>query len=251
MLDLLHGVHAQIRAAQSDAASITARAILEHSAQIQWLARNRDSRVQYAFLVWSIHEEIEHYERIDPETHQGKLVAERVSRDSRLASFRFSRPDLSRERVAFLRSILETPGYAEAEAEYQRIPSGPNGRRKPLRWYALFDGPRNVEQLFERLAKAGQYELEYRPLSRIVHGSEVVVGSLIGHGEEGGAIVQLAWPRSAAYITMTVSAESLALFEEYMARYCKIRTPEYRDAAAEVARRVKAHVDAASAIRLW
>jgi hypothetical protein len=69
------------------------------------------------------------------------------------------------KRIVGLRSLLAKPHLQEAEAEYQRLKNPP--------FYALWGGPRNLEQLALRLNRGGQYEFLYRLWSATAHSEDL------------------------------------------------------------------------------
>lgn len=70
------------------------------------------------------------------------------------------------ERVAQIEAIMASNRYDDVKAEMLLKP-------KVKKWYALWDGPGNVEQMAARVGKLGDYEL-YRQWSGRVHGADAI-----------------------------------------------------------------------------
>jgi hypothetical protein len=200
-LELLGAIAAQIRASWVEPADITVRAMLETALSLEYLLVEDKVRRGYAYLVWDAHRDLKTIERLDPSTQMGKQFKADIAKDKLLSESDISMPFDSKARIAEIRELLQQPGYAEAELEYQRLLRAKPKNKSP-EWYTLFsEGITNIEHLARKLKRTSFYEM-YRSLSRTAHANNVVRGKL-SSGKDGKAeILQLRWPEGVRATTM-------------------------------------------------
>lgn len=193
VLELLGAIAAQIRASWVEPADVTLRALLEASLYLEHLLVKDRKERGYAYLVWDAHRELKTIERLDPSTQTGKQFKAGMAKDKLLSETEIALPFDPKVRTAGTLALLQQPGYAEAEQEYQRLLKANPKSRNP-EWYTFFnERVTSIEQLAGQLERTGFYEM-YRSLSRAAHATNVIRNKLSATKEGRMEIMQLRWP---------------------------------------------------------
>lgn len=182
-LELLAAISALIRASGVDPCKILLRCVFEALLSTEYILEEDTEKRGMAFLVCHVQQRMRLYEKVDPSTEPGRSWRENVRRDKSLKGFEFARiPDCQpfRERLS---RVLTSPNYADAAREYERLRR--EKRHRP-RWYQLFGGPANLEEMSRRLNSLAVYDQIYRNWSGAVHGTDLLAGRL-QKGESGTA----------------------------------------------------------------
>lgn len=117
-----------------------------------------------------VYNRIADYDQYDDTTDSGRAFAVDLSKG--FAAFPLSIPeeiDLD-ERRESLRTVPEQPHLLEAKHEYFRVKKQRGGKPK---FYQLFGGPNDLEQLARYLGRSGQYAILYRAWSRTSHAGDL------------------------------------------------------------------------------
>jgi hypothetical protein len=209
-----------------------------------------------AFLVADVYGQIKFCRLCDPDDEVGKQIRSRVSADAISGILGQVPVKLARKKLAALQADLDQPQLKPINQEWQRMKAAGKSSKKsatpcptcgrtdpPAKkgdpdWYSLFGGPRNVQQLAERVKRTDLYELMYRHWSGYTHaantmrnlheGADTVLLRPIRHPD--GLIVML---RFAALLTLPLALQLIG-------RYA----PESKDAAN------KRHEEICKAIRM-
>jgi len=108
-----------------------------------------------------------------------------------------------------------------AEAEYQRLRSA--GTHKP-RWYSLFGGPKKLEQLAHKVGLTAVYQVVYRILSGLTHGTDIIQGKI-----SPGGIHQIRLPRDAQTVTQNAMTFAFELYRSFIRYYVPERERDFDD----------------------
>lgn len=79
------------------------------------------------------------------------------------------------------------------------------------KWYSLYDGPRNLEELAHKVGCPGLYSVFYRTWSGATHGTDILVGKLRG-GDEKTHVLALRNPGDAQFVTSLAMTLTLHFF---------------------------------------
>jgi hypothetical protein len=95
-----------------------------------------------------------------------------------------------RERVKEIEAMLSRADFKEIAAEYKRTKRA-IGRRPD--WHALYEGPKTVQELAERLKRAASYEILHKEWSERVHAADAI-DRILTHNSSGPAARSLRDP---------------------------------------------------------
>jgi hypothetical protein len=124
-----------------------------------------------AWLVGYVHERVDTYEHLDPETNKGGATQKLIEDDEIASEAALPPVEDLRAHKANLQSLLTKPHLQPIEKEYRAYQER-LGKRK-IKWYQLFNGPQNLYELAKRLKKGGLYEILYRPWSTTMHAQDL------------------------------------------------------------------------------
>ncbi len=170
-LELLDSISILVRKSSIDPSKILLRAKLEVLLGTKYILQQDAIRRAMGFMVWHIHKKLKRYQRLDPETQQGKELRKKIEQDFLIKDMKITKPEQLDEMIANIEELLNEPANIEVEAEYQRF------RRKSKSnpdWYSLFGGPSSIEQLAARVKMLGIYESLYRDFSGPTHGTDIL-----------------------------------------------------------------------------
>ena len=170
LTELLDGTDVLLEGGAVVPARLVLRGAFEALLTVEWVARDHPLRYGAAYVVVDIHQRIagcEQYSQAHPRRDQ--LLAA-IRSDEFGGHVKIPTIKNAAEKAAAYRALLDAPHLRDAATEYERT-------RKKLSnppFYSLWDGPRNIEQLAHRLARAGHYEILYRSWSRTAHAEDVM-----------------------------------------------------------------------------
>lgn len=177
MLSLFDAIGHQIGGSVIDPAKVTLRALFEAWLNLEYLLQDSERRgMCYLTVHW--HDQIRSHQKFSLNTPQGKQFRASLAKDTYLdpeALLEVESTGVAEEEIERCLRILSRDDYLSYEREYQRQ------KQKMTRnfpWYAMFDGPRNVGELAEKLDHAGMYETFYRRWSDPIHGTNLFDGIL-------------------------------------------------------------------------
>jgi len=185
-LEMLDGAEILLNAAADIAATLSLRAAFEALLSMDWVAREDSERRGAAYVVAEVHRRLARMERYDPQTERGKqlravLATDEIGKTLLLPDI----PDAATDR-AEIRTLLDEAHLKDAADEYERVRLTMN--RTP-EFYALWDGPRDLEQLARQLGRSAYYEILYRPWSGTAHANDLA--RQLGHIDGAPAITRL------------------------------------------------------------
>jgi hypothetical protein len=141
--------------------SVLLRASFEALLTVEWVASDPSLRYGAAYVVVDLHRRIKGWERFQHGHDRHKTLKATFEKDELGQHITLPIEQDAEKRIAALRSLLAKPHLQDAEAEYQKL--------KNPAFYALWGGPRTLEQLALRLGRGGQYEFLYRLWSATAH----------------------------------------------------------------------------------
>jgi hypothetical protein len=124
-----------------------------------------------AFLVTETNNEIKALKKMNPKTQAGnELFKIYASEFSLNVDHLFEKFNLA-DHINKKEGILEKSHFINNHKEYLRLISL---KEKNPKWYRLFGGPKNIEELAKHLEQKTLYELLYRKWSEPTHGGNSV-----------------------------------------------------------------------------
>lgn len=207
MLEKSDAISHLIKVSSADPAKIILRSVFETSLQIEYLLDGDSEKKALAFLVWDKHQQMNMLKRYQPGTENNKRIRKAFNADTSFSdkSFLDRLPDVSGE-IRDIKEVLESE-LSDTTLEYLRTFKA-SKRPYPPQWYQLYDGPKSVKQLAEKLGKPFMYEVLYHGWSSNVHGTDIFAGKILlndsSEDENGNVtfdVAQLNLPTSAQQVT--------------------------------------------------
>jgi hypothetical protein len=141
------------------------RSLFEIVVQMEWLYEKESVKRAYAYLVFELHQRLRFYEAVVPGNLVHNSLQTAQSTDRWTLMFPTPLVSNAQESIDKLRQLLRRPGYEQAKLEYDRV--------RPRQWYAMYDGPKGLEQLANNVRRGYQYSVLYRMLSSSAHGVNI------------------------------------------------------------------------------
>lgn len=192
-LDLIDSISVLARKSCGDTSKLLIRGALEAMLGIEYLFEKNTFDRALAFLVIDTINQIKTLKKLNSKTKEGKELNKIIEDESIIMGGFKLNPELDLDdEIVRKESVLSQPKFQNAMNEYNQLKSK---KEKNPKWYRLFDGPKNIEELAMRLKRRSIYELLYRKWSGPVHGSDIFLGRLVPNEEKGVDIVQLRYVR--------------------------------------------------------
>ena len=126
--------------------------------------------------------------------------------------------------LAIGKALLESPKYLSVKNEYDLT-------RKKLKnnmaWYSLFNGPRNLKDLAEKLNHYVLYDVFFKNYSASTHGVDIIQGKLRGGSNENLGILQLRNPANAQDIVYNCFNFCLLVYSNFLQTKLPEKQKEY------------------------
>ncbi|MHA6246507.1 DUF5677 domain-containing protein [Pontibacter sp. CAU 1760] len=208
-LELIDSISILVKSFSVDPCKLILRGALETYFGIEYMLEQNTNDRCMAFMVWHTHKNLKSYKSLDSRNEQVKQLQQKLNSDKAINGFKIPENLKLNYAIQNLESLLKKPSYLNANKEYERLKS--KGEKNPA-WYRLFDGPKNIQELAERLNLSGLYEILYRYWSGPTHGTDILQGKLVGAIDNRAEIIQLRYPKDAQAVTSYAMTLSLKLF---------------------------------------
>lgn len=234
-VDLLDGMHDNMRNERVEALKGPLRSILETYFCMKYLVRADTSRRSRAYLFMHDLHALDKFQRELPSHQDYKKLQSARFEDTILNPDRKSLeedPELLKfhqSKVTEFEKGLNDPSLKDVKTEFERLVSI---KRKPRHWYSFFDGPNDVERLAEHVNGSGLYERFYRRYSRRVHPEDLLRHSIRGISSNGS--IQLN-PLRSINNRLSVSEISIACqfayetYQSYIDKFIPARSNQVKE----------------------
>lgn len=219
----LDGSSALVRIGCPEPTKVVLRSVFEAYLNLLYLLVDDTERRSLCYVLAAKHQSIGFLKRRDPSTSQGRDIVDAIARDT--SAFKISRlstADLPT--VEQIETELRTEPFAEIEEEWVRTRREAGGRS--LKWYQLFNGPRNLWTLADRVGRAALYDLLYRQWSALAH-TESVLSNVEMLGPTEAAIPSLRDASELQLLSSVAASLALACFKDVIDRTMASRLPHY------------------------
>jgi hypothetical protein len=169
-VEVLDSIAVLVRNCCIDPAKALLRGQMEAMFAIEYMAQGDLERKAIQYLVGHTHARIDWYKKLAPTTETGKQLKARLSKDQSLHGLDIVELDTTAH-IDNLEKMLARKEYAIVEAEWQRVR---RQREGSVWWYALFDGPKRVEDLATAVGDHAWYEILYRFYSGEIHATNAI-----------------------------------------------------------------------------
>lgn len=175
-LEILDGARLSASEGQTGSYHALFRVALEAFWYLEFMLKEHMKLRATAFIVDNTLNKIDWYEGLDPETETGKRFRSDVKKDQTLPNSAYSDIDLVQLRDASnnLKKMLNKEPYLSVYDEWKRVKK--KNHRRP-KWYGLYSGPNNLQEITRSLGRDAQYVL-YRLSSETTHAANTMTGIL-------------------------------------------------------------------------
>ena len=172
VMEMIDGAQVLIMEAAPVPARLQLRSAFEALLGIEYILADRTRERAFAYLVVAARSIRRAHRIFDPGSDEARDHRRRMEADRYVGQVQMPAiPDLN-ERMARIEEMLQSPGWREANDEFERVRRERRGRRPA--WYELYDGPHSLEELALRTGRPGQYEMLYRQWSGTAHAGDVL-----------------------------------------------------------------------------
>jgi hypothetical protein len=159
VIEMIDAIEVQLAQSVVIPSFLDLRSAFEAYLQLAWILKEDTKSRVNAYLVYDIRHRIRMYRSLDPSSPEGQQHNSMIVRDKWASTVSFPQVQDIDERIQNLEELLTQEQFAEFNAVYDS--------RRP--WYALFCGPRNLEQLALKLELPLWYDRLYRGASDTMH----------------------------------------------------------------------------------
>jgi hypothetical protein len=211
ILDMLDATSILVKSSSIDPCKALLRTTLESFFGLEYILESDTKSRALAFLVCHYQKELKMLNKLDPH-HQSNVQLKHKLQVDRSVSKSGELPKVKdvKNAIENVNRILALPIYKETLSKYTELQE--LGIKSP-KWYNLYSKIKNIDQLASYLNRQYLYEIMYRFLSEIVHGSDIIQGKLINTTNKKSAIVQLRYVKDAQYITLHAMNFGLLTFQ--------------------------------------
>jgi hypothetical protein len=213
-IELLDSVSILIRNSSIQPSKLILRGLLENYFNLEYLTKGDWKRKSYQFLGSVYYSKLKLYKKLDENEQSHSQFKEPFETDKRLGGYPFSNPEKLDQAIANLESLFEKPEYKEIIDEIKRL--GKEEKIKNPSWFRLFNGPKSIFDLANKLQLGGLYSTYYRFWSGPVHGTDIIDNNFAGSPNGNLEILQIRLPFEAQSITHLTISLSLYIYQIYV-----------------------------------
>ena len=218
-LENVDAISVLIKYSSVESCKILLRTALENVFYLGYILQSDSKNRALAFIVWNTINNNKLLNQADSTSNEYKELLKKYKNDTFLKD---SKPPIianTSELIKLGEKIFLLPKFLPIKEEYDNTKK--LLKKKPA-WYTLFDGPRTIEELANRVKLGALYEVLYRNWSGSIHGTNIIQGKFITSSDQEHELMQLRHPKDAQSITLYCSNLCLMVFKNYLS----VRNPE-------------------------
>jgi len=204
ILELLDSISILVKSSSIEPSFLLLRAVFESSLNIEYLLQGNLKIRGRDFLFWHQQDRLKLLKRIQNDK-RSKLpyTTILVSNEKKLE-----------EDIEFLEKVLDHPKFTDSKKEYVQY-------KNPSNWFNLHNGPRNIEELADKLGKKDRYIILYKQWSKLVHGIDIFKGKYSKAKDGGTYFTQLRLPQNCEKVTSFSISFALEIYQIMVRNYAK------------------------------
>ena len=186
------------------------------------MIEEKEKRRGLTYMVWKANKDIKYYNQFLSKEQSSKDLIKKVENDDlnlNLEQFHDHQEVLKAK--ASKKILLQKAEFKDIQFEYLRTKK--KFSRRNFNWYAMYDGPTNVEKLAKHLKQSSQYEFFYRKYSDNVHGTDLMKG-LARSGRGYAQLIQLRDFEHPQEVTTDTINMLLSIYNDFTVK----RIPEFK-----------------------
>ena len=189
------------------------RTLLENFLSLEYLLQEKIHERSLCYIVWNAFHNKQLFLSMDGKSESYKKIESAYKKDK---IFHDQKPFILQDidiRLKNNERLLNLDKYKSTVNEYIRTKKS---LKKTPNWFSLYNGPRNIEQLANKLGFNAYYEILYRELSSSTHGTAIIQGKIARNINYGVDIYQIRLPTGAQTITTFCLNLSTYLYKSYI-----------------------------------
>lgn len=208
-LELLDSISILVRSASIEPCKIIMRGLLETYFNLEYLLEKDTKNRCMAFLACYYYKKLKFYNKLDNQQEQGREFQAKINKDKTLRDYKLPNIPALDFATKDLEKLLLNDAYQPAMQEINKFKKK---FKKDPEWYSLFDGPKNMQELTNRLSLNIFYEFFYRNYSGTTHANDIFEGRYSVSNNRKLEIIQIRTPKNAQDITRTCMTISFKLY---------------------------------------
>lgn len=221
ILSTADGISILIKNSSIETSKPLFRVLMESVFSLEYILQEDSKNRALAYLVWDAHKTIKFIEKIDFSTETGKQLKSDFAKDKFAKNTVLTDNPKYLEQKKNAEELLKLPDYIDIELEYQKT----HAKKKNPNWFALFNGPEDIEQLASRVSLNALYQIHYRAYSANIHSTNVHKDKLYDNGDGTVDIIQIRYAKDCT----SVAADTLNLLLLTFITFHRKRLPEKKD----------------------
>tara|TARA_R110002020_G_scaffold73623_5_gene188903 strand:- start:271 stop:1203 length:933 start_codon:yes stop_codon:yes gene_type:complete len=224
ILELGDSISILVKESSIDPSKIILRTLIENILQLIYMLEEDEKQRALCYMVVKTNKDIKYYNKFIKSENSSKQFKIQAEKDELSLNFEkfMDHPEIIKAKKAKT-SLLEKPEFSEIQQEYLNT----SVKRKNPNWYSLFNGPKNLEQLAQKLKKNVRYEFFYRAYSENVHGLNLTKGMVyVGNGN--AQIIQIRDFEHTQKVTFDTASLLLEIYNLFIKKRLPKKHEEYR-----------------------
>lgn len=233
MLEKADSISTLIKYSNIEPSKIILRSVFELALYIRYLLDDNFEDRSMSFLVCNAKDKIRTNKAFDKKDQSYKTTLKILDKDEFFHRSFMDRIPSSEPVIENQKEILKLSTYKRFDKEYERTKK--NDNRNPS-WYRLFNGPRNIRELADKVNIPFLYEMLYRKWSENVHGTEIIKARIVksdnpslDEGKVNANIIQINLPKDAQEVTKYTLMLLLMTFIKLRDKKIKNKNKEITD----------------------
>ncbi|MDO6744074.1 DUF5677 domain-containing protein [Tenacibaculum soleae] len=227
ILELSDSISILIKESSIEPCKILLRSLLENILTLIYMLEGDEKLNSLCYIVVNTNREIKKINKFINTEQGSKYFKLRMEKDELNLDFDYfiNHPDMIKNKKTKL-SLLNQPEFKPVQEEYIRTLK--EKRNNNPKWYSLYDGPKNISELAEKLNKTIQYDFFYSKFSDSVHGQDVLKG-MVYSGKGQGQIIQIRNFKDTQSVTSNTVSLLLEIFNIYILKRVPHKEKEFKN----------------------
>jgi hypothetical protein len=197
-IEQIDAISILIKASSIEPCKSLLRTSLENIFYIEYLLEQSNYNRAMSFLYWYRLNEKQKLKKRDGISDEYNRLANKFSKDKLLNNCSPPTIEGVDKLLTYSDSILNSEKYQLFKVEYERTKLK---LKNNITWYSLFDGPKNIFELAERLNRHALYEELFKQFSFSTHGTDILKGKIKSNNLKNYGVSQIRNPMEAQNIT--------------------------------------------------
>ena len=213
-IEMLDGIEILVRNGAAEITKAVVRSAFELNLYIHFLQEGDSTKRNYSFLVLGAMDRIKYLEKLKPGNASGAEMSKHFKSERIIVDVNDKIPiETIDAELQKTKEYLEGPEFVPIIEEYERLKAQ---KKKNMKWYSLFGGADNIQNLAKMLNKYTYYEILYREWSGTVHGSNIFNGKMQQSSDGNLAYYKIRLPAGLCFMSKMACDLAINSFGYYV-----------------------------------